>query len=123
MHPLLTKNRFAVLSVDEMTKSDLISSTDSVENNVQAVPQPPSPVPTLNTISSTFEPTRECDKFNIRNRAVYRTRSPMFGHHKLYYHTEFNPRKVMASFKISEGTKVENEVATICLLETSFIPR
>jgi Retroviral aspartyl protease len=56
-HLLSTKNRFAVLSVDEMTESDLISSTDSAENDVQAVPQPPSPVQTSNTVSSTFEPT------------------------------------------------------------------
>jgi hypothetical protein len=41
-HLLSTKNHFAVLSVDEMTESDLISSTDSAENNVQAVPQLPS---------------------------------------------------------------------------------
>jgi hypothetical protein len=53
---LLTKNCFAVLSVDEMTESDLISSTDSAENDVQAIPQPPSPFQTLNTISSTFKP-------------------------------------------------------------------
>jgi Reverse transcriptase (RNA-dependent DNA polymerase)/Retroviral aspartyl protease len=40
-----------------MTKTDLISSTDSVANNVQAIPQPPSSVQTLNTVNSMFEPT------------------------------------------------------------------
>jgi Retroviral aspartyl protease len=43
-HPLSTKNRFAVLSIDEMTELDLMSSTDSAENDAEAVPQTPSPV-------------------------------------------------------------------------------
>jgi hypothetical protein len=56
-HPLSTKNRFTVLSIAEMTESDLISSTDSAENDVQAVLQLSSPVQTSNTVSLMLEPT------------------------------------------------------------------
>jgi hypothetical protein len=54
MHPLSTKNHFAVLSIDEMTELDLISSTDSMGNDVKAIPQPPPLVQALLNIGSTF---------------------------------------------------------------------
>jgi hypothetical protein len=53
-HPLSTKNRFAVLSIDKMTELDLTSSTDSAENDVKVVPQPPPPVHISLTVGPTF---------------------------------------------------------------------
>jgi hypothetical protein len=41
MPPLSLSNCFAVLSVDEVYKSNSISSTDSIVDNSQAVPSPP----------------------------------------------------------------------------------
>ena len=41
--PLSVKNRFAVLSVDEVYESNSISSTDLSASNAQAVLPPPSP--------------------------------------------------------------------------------
>jgi Retroviral aspartyl protease len=66
-HLLSTRNRFTVLSIDEMTESELISLTDSAENNVQAIPQLPSPVQTSNTVSLTLEPTPTSTPLSFAN--------------------------------------------------------
>jgi Retroviral aspartyl protease len=77
MHPLSTKNRFAVLSIDEMTELDLISSTDSMWNNVKAIPQPPPPVQALalSNIGSTFATMRTSSpsiSVSLRNSHFHR---------------------------------------------------
>jgi hypothetical protein len=41
MPPLSSSNRFAVLSVDEVYKSNSISLTDSIVDDLQAIPSPP----------------------------------------------------------------------------------
>jgi hypothetical protein len=43
MPPLSSSNCFAVLSVDEVYKSNSISLTDSIADDSQAVPTPPPP--------------------------------------------------------------------------------